>query len=730
MTLNLPYNFVPLTPFVLRPDWHAHVSHDHPFRDGWSGEIRIRLTAHTPLSVGGEQTPSSEREREPGKVHFARTPDRRPAVPPSSLKGMLRNVLEIAAFGHFREVEDQRLGVRDLTDANNFYMKEMKAPVQAGWLRYREGAWYIRPVSFVRLHQKDLVRTLGVPEDQWKEKKTALERYELIGTLPEIRFDIGPKRKNGQVDAIDLDLERGPYQGHVVVTGQPGKDYTQGRKAKKREFIFYDSGDPRDEIPVPPEVMSDFQFIHQESDEWNRFWKPKVLDADPGVPVFWHAKGSQGGVRSLGLAMLYRLAYRHTLHDAIRHTRAGKNANSAHLDDDAPDLAGLLFGHIDAESPDGSLRGRVMPGLAECEQDVTTRWEGPMVLNGPKPTFYPAYLRQQEKQEREEGYATLMDKDAELSGWKRYPVRSSHHVPRPPDKSGPKVQVKLETVPSDTTFSTQIRFHNLRDVELGALVWALDFGGRGDLRHSLGTGKPFGFGQVSVGVTDARLEPNDPAREIDDDALVNLEACRHAFVQYMNDAWAQATDGAEERWEDSEPLRQLLAMADPSRAADAPLDKLGNPTFFMDARKDGEYLKPHLKEKDAWHSLRTQLGDSAAPEAPGFGQALEETRRQHQQAQEKQEREQKRQAMSPEETQVDDLRQALEACEAEPGKSRWNNLNKAIRELPDEAAGWDELIPQLADLLDRAENLADGHDQKKIVKAVRQARTRLSIAGD
>ncbi|OOC10832.1 TIGR03986 family type III CRISPR-associated RAMP protein [Thioalkalivibrio halophilus] len=723
MTLNLPYNFVPLTPFVLRPDWHAHVSHDHPFQDGWSGEIRIRLTAHTPLSVGGAQTPGSDRE--PGKVHLARTPDGRPAVPASSLKGMLRHVLEIAAFGHFREVEDQRLGVRDLTKADNFYMKEMvKAPVQAGWLRYREGSWYIRPVNFVRLHQEELIRAFGVDEQKWKKAGTVQKRYGLIGTLPEIHFDVGPVRNNDQADAIDLG--RGPRHGHVVVTGQPGPDYTR-KNAKKREFIFYDAGKPRDEIPVSPEVMSDFQFIHQESPEWNDFWKPQLHSVSPGVPVFWHAEGDQSSVRSLGLAMMYRLAYRNTLHDAIRHTRAGKNAASAHLDDDAPDLAELLFGRIDAEGPNGSLRGRVMPGLAECEEDVATHWEGPMVLNGPKPTFYPAYLRQQETKK---DYITLMDDRAELSGWKRYPVRSSHHVPRPPDKSGPKVQVKLETVPSDTTFSTQIRFHNLRDVELGALVWALDFGGRGDLRHSLGTGKPFGFGQVSVGVTDARLEPNDPAREIDDDALVNLEACRHAFVQYMNDAWAQATDGAEERWEDSEPLRQLLAMADPSRAADAPLDKLGNPKFFMDARKDGEYLKPHLKEKDGWHSLRTQLGDSAAPEAPGFGQALEETRRQHQQAQEKQEREQKRQAMSPEETQVDDLRQALEACEAEPGKSRWNNLNKAIRELPDEAAGWDELIPQLADLLDRAENLADGHDQKKIVKAVRQARTRLSIAGD
>ncbi|MBK1673201.1 TIGR03986 family CRISPR-associated RAMP protein [Ectothiorhodospira shaposhnikovii] len=725
MTLNLPYNFVPLTPFVLRPEWGSHVSHDHPFQDGWSGELHICLTTHTPLSLGGLQQPASDHE--PGKVHFFRTPEERPAIPPSSLKGMLRHVLEIAAFGHFRQVEDKRLGVRDLTKADNFYMKEIvKKPVRAGWLRYRDGMWFIRPVKFVRLHQAELIRALGIDDNNWKRAGTVERRCRLIGALPEIRFDIGPTSANGQSDACNLG--RGALQGHIVVTGQPGPDYTH-ENAKKREFIFYDPVEPQEEILVSPAVMTDFQFIHQESDEWNRVWKPQLHTASPGVPVFWHASAGRDGesaVSSLGLAMMYRLAYRNTLHDAIRNTRSRVAADCAHLDTTEPDLAELLFGRIDAELSDASLRGRVMPGIAESPQDITTKWEGPMVLNEPKPTFYPAYLRQPEKHK---AYITLMDDKAQLAGWKRYPVRSEHRVPPPPIKSGSKVQVKLETVPPQTHFNTQIRFHNLRDVELGALVWALDFGGRDGLRHTLGTGKPFGLGQVSVSITDACLVPNDPERSVDKDPDINLEACRRAFVQYMDEAWSQASGRAESRWEDSEPLRQLLAMADPARAADAPVERLGNPKIFVKARQDNERLRPHLGEKESWRDVRSRLGDNASPRIPDFARALEETRRARQQKHEEQERKEKRQAMGPEEILVDDIRKAVTDCEEAPGKSRWNNLNKAIRELSEDAAGWEGgFIEDLPELLSRAKTLATKHEQEKIIKAIKKARGSLGIS--
>ncbi len=129
--LSAPYRFIPLSRLILLPNWANEVSHDQPFKDGLCGELQLRLTTYTSLCVGGEQDKATERE--PGKVHFFRTPDQRPAIPGSSLKGMLRNVLEIASFARFRQVEDQRLGVRDISESSNFYCKKMvQDPSRAG----------------------------------------------------------------------------------------------------------------------------------------------------------------------------------------------------------------------------------------------------------------------------------------------------------------------------------------------------------------------------------------------------------------------------------------------------------------------------------------------------------------------------------------------------------------------------------------------------------------------
>src|SRR5690606_4267980 len=174
--VSAPYRFVPLSKLVLLPDWADQVSHDQPFADGLCGELQLQLTCHTPLCVGGRQEKSSDRE--PGKVYFFRTPDNRLAIPGSSLKGMLRNVLEIASFARFRQVEDQHLGVRDISEADNFYARAIvSSPVQAGWLNFRDGQWQIQPCEFSRLHQEQLIEHFRVPRADWKPLKTAAQRY-------------------------------------------------------------------------------------------------------------------------------------------------------------------------------------------------------------------------------------------------------------------------------------------------------------------------------------------------------------------------------------------------------------------------------------------------------------------------------------------------------------------------------------------------------------------------
>lgn len=102
-----PYNFVPLSDRVFFPVWGKRVSIDVPFSDAISGSFEVEVEAMTPLYVraGGDQKDDLE--------FFRVTADGDYAIPGTSFKGMVRNVLEIASFGNITHgTEDSRLAVR------------------------------------------------------------------------------------------------------------------------------------------------------------------------------------------------------------------------------------------------------------------------------------------------------------------------------------------------------------------------------------------------------------------------------------------------------------------------------------------------------------------------------------------------------------------------------------------------------------------------------------------
>jgi len=715
MSLSAPYNFVPLSRFILRPDWAEQANHDHPFADGLSGELSFTLRAHTPLCVGGAQSASSPEA--PGQVHFYRTPDGVPAIPGSSLKGMLRSVTEIATFGHFRQVEDRRLGVRDFSKSGNFYFDYIKEP-QAGWLTYRDGNWLLTPCKFVRLHQQALIDQFEIDEATWVKNNTVVDRYTLIGGLKSVKFSQEPHKDHPT--GIATALGYGEFDGTVVVSGQPGPHFKANKSAKKWEYVFYQ---PSKEVPVSADLLADFQFIHGESAEW-AYWRKQLGSLSSGVPVFFHRK-SDGELRSLGLSMVYKVAYEHSLHQAVAHTQ------SAHLDADNLDMASLLFGHMSAgdNTRQGDLRGRVNIGMAFSDDpSVESRFTAPTVLSSPKANFYPAYIRQPKNEGK---YNTLMDAHAELSGWKRYPVKPMN-VQTPPKGSRSTVQVQLETLPIDSSFSGKLRFHNLRPVELGALLWSIDFGARDSCRHSLGTGKPYGLGQVSLQIdcAESLLRANDPAMAIADTESL-LAGCRYAFDDYIQTAWSSAVQGGEDRWDESQPLVQLLAMADPyaSQGRDD-LSYLTEPNLFSNAKNAGLRLEPYHGAKDK--SLILEPDFNYTPTVSGSSLSLTEAvdraesdkakkAIEAQQVRENFLRGQAKAKMSTEERELEDIKDVLAKPEPK-SKTDIKTLEKLYRSSMETLDSSHELAPQLLLLTEAGDKL----DNKLITKICKKIRVKFS----
>lgn len=582
--ISAPYNFVPTSEWIHIPEWWKQASHDWPFEDGYSGEIYYKLIAESPLLVGNQQT--KLHGDQPGEVRPFKLPNGPYAIPGSSIKGMLRAVTEIAGFSRLRMVDDQKLSIRDLTSgASKIYGSRMtrchkvnvngqlrqsfEPKVKAGWLKFDavKNAWSITPCQFSRVEHDDLADYSG--DDWWKTvpRTTLMEKYsrwENSGKDFEVSFTPGKIDNHSHGDRYlryskAQDLGTGSHYGTFVFTGQPAKRDPNRRGRKHMEFIFYEDNETRI-FDVPESVWQDFTQIHGDSDEW-LYWR-----SEEWIPVFYQEE--KGKLHSIGLAMMYRLAYDHSLHDAIR------NSSPLHLQEPGEetgyDMADLLFGAINSTKPNDTLKGRVSCELARLiDANKTPQAQPTTILNSPKPSYYPNYIQQPTQNVVElhgQHYNTLMDSNVKLRGFKRYPARDKDKmgVQALAANQSSSVQVRLHTLPEGIRFAGRIVFHNLKPEELGALLWVMTWGGNNQYRHGLGMGKPFGFGQVRFELDheDSLLTLNSGS-EKEKLTPENVGELIETFTSHME----KAAGGC---WRKSPQIVNLMTMADPQAAEHLP----------------------------------------------------------------------------------------------------------------------------------------------------------------
>ncbi len=542
MTVHAPFNFVPLSSWVLYPEWSNRVSHDLPLQEGLCGTIGFELTAHTPILVGDENIKATAQV--PGEVSFFKLPDGRYAIPGSSLKGMIKNVLSIATFSRMKAVDDQKFSVRDLHN-RDLYGKHMTEPIHggfrskvlAGWLKFENGLWHLFEAEYARIEQSTirsiiplfnfLPRTPPLSRDTPAAIKYDVSRRSL--TFQEVQYtDSGsiPHQHNNKSLIYNKVTSLGAGKtGYLVITGQPS---TQ----KHMEFVFTRPGQP---VDLSEGVINDFLSIHSETEEWEYLNHNSPFLPAFGIPVFYIKENNN--VRAMGLAQMFKLAYKHSVHDLISNSYNN-------LDNNKKDFVETLYGCI-GETQTESLKGRVSFDNAVCTSNTVTPIRvGPTVLNSPKASYYPIYIKQEDNGDP---YTTYMDDNAEIQGQKRYPARNNLNISpiSPIAQNNTNIQVNLYPLPANTTFKGKLRFHNLMPEELGAIIWALEWGGNELLRHSLGMGKPFGLGQVSIFITRESIDVihNNIPKDRDKEVIKNydiLKDCVDKFKLYMEQQSSKA----------------------------------------------------------------------------------------------------------------------------------------------------------------------------------------------
>jgi hypothetical protein len=228
-----------------------------------------------------------------------------------------------------------------------------------------------------------------------------------------------------------------------------------------------------------------------------------------GEPVFFlqddsrRTEDNPDGLVFLGRAQMFRFPY-----DLSPAELVPEPIRKAGLD-----LAEAMFGRVGKDRK--AIKGRVFfedavasDGGPEWLEDVIV----PRILSSPKVTTFQHYLTQDGAGGRDELTTYLNGDQTTIRGhklyWHRWEYSQGLAQAKEPnrheeilrDLSTPNPRDSQHTlikpVKASVTFRGRIRFENLTDLELGALLCALQL--PEGCAHRMGMGKPLGFGSVQV----------------------------------------------------------------------------------------------------------------------------------------------------------------------------------------------------------------------------------------
>jgi len=496
-TAHAPYNFVPLPEKVVLAE--PLLGQDTYHRTRHTGWIRCTLTTLSPLYTRTMLNPDffskwsetraimqDDSARSEYAEFFHLDDAQRPVIPGSSLRGMVRGLVEIAGYGKIQWVTNDPLAFRavgDPTSLRRHYRNTLKSTaIGAGYIEKDAGEWRIRPARPIEGAAFARISRSKIPQDarRWRNCRNAHLVYVVISR---------PQRA-GMLPTIS-NASSSPSPSHqeavLVTTGQ-----IQG---KTKEFVFGLPNDDAALIEIPDQIRSAYR--GQVTPAQNDLLQNDDGALRPSQPVFYLLEN--GRLKFFGHCMMFRLPYRNTPLDLVPPA----------LQTDAEDLAEAIFGFTRDRR---SYAGRVFFSDAKFQSASNGVWLAtepfaPTVLSSPKPTTFQHYVTQQSPDDKKQldHYDSPPLHPTIIRGhklyWHRGPVGMGQiQETEPFDWTNDTQHTAMKPVGAGVTFTSQVRFENLSDVELGALLWALTLPGEPGkrYRHKLGMGKPLGMGSVSI----------------------------------------------------------------------------------------------------------------------------------------------------------------------------------------------------------------------------------------
>ncbi len=605
-----PYNFVPLKDEVLdaekppRFDVFAGYHKSPNQADGtketpyYNGYIELDITAKSPLFIRGALTEKQVKEKVDSKKiegHY------RPAglqfkLPGSSIRGMVRSLYEIVSYSKMSMVYDRKLYFRSFADSSlefrGLYNQYMLGVEKSAW-----GAPSIVKPGYIKrkgeyfwIYEAD--GCYRVKEQLAFESKMARNKMKDDGYTEEIKekpyvkalFKVGLDDKDQEVvtqikhHSNRPDEKEGYQEGYLILSGRVPK--------KKKHWVIGTEVSGQKGYKVPKEVIRDYNndasrgavnLINppekEEKDDKaskgaasttnKESFRDKTMKLlrTSGVPCFFIVDpDNEDEVLSFGHTPIFRVAYK----KGIKSLLPPKHRKSNLLD-----MAEALFGNV------GEGDGKAQPGRVYFEDAIGSsvqEWNEavyPKILSGPKPNSFQLYLRQDRGKvtvpdghlNNRNGIDNYDSDGAQLVGRKFY-WHKDHNAWIETDTEKRKKYstqyTKIKPIKEGAKFKARIRFDNLSEVELGALLFVLDL--PPECCHKIGMGKPLGLGSIRITPTLTlidRRERYSSLKNLAEKQVEDLDQYKTAFEDYL-----RAQVGFSGSAWDSPELKELKTMLD------------------------------------------------------------------------------------------------------------------------------------------------------------------------
>jgi CRISPR-associated protein (TIGR03986 family) len=547
--------------------------HDRFYPKLRSGYFDVELETLSPLYVRStltsaeldRQSDDADRsyvQRAKNKSDFFYTDTQRnvPVIPGSSLRGLLRSVVEIISFGKPGALNPTQLFFRDPSNRGSYQEKMTQRDshngrmaflslVKTGRLVKNGDRWQVQSCRSARVHLADVANAFGLAHSSkmYRLKSGDLKQgdYDNPNQYPKKEYqhatvwlrNVGPEMwhehgLNGSMylyyakaDEISNRETPGSQKGQLLLTGPMQK--------KSRAFVFVEPDTNSDPVyDVPPQLIESLNSNAQITDwQENAFSASKGKFVDGSLVLFLHEGNN---VTAMGRSQLFRIGYDNTVGGLL----PPGSQNPAFID-----FAEAMFGYTRTDTEIKILESRKILSAEDDKQGHPLRayasrisvtnavlssevQDDPYlsatpttlrILGTPHPSSYQLYLTQPDQpapqldRNNRKVPPPLHDYNSAstvvaIRGSKRYwnkgaiSLKDIQEPNTPSEKSTQHTLVK--PLKPGVRFTFRVHFTNLNDFELSLLSWAISLGLDNTAPttrvHSLGMGKPLGMGAVRL----------------------------------------------------------------------------------------------------------------------------------------------------------------------------------------------------------------------------------------